>query len=115
MSVDVGELFETLFTAGANAFKEGWAQVKDFAHTEFKAIAAGLADIAEQVAMFKLGQGGYDLATGRMLTRMKLNQAEAAIAGATALTLVAVASALNAVFDAVKAAFGQLAELITPF
>lgn len=105
MSINVDQLFAQMVTAGAQAFGAGWGEVEKFAKLEFKTLAQRIKDIGEGLA-----QGQFDLPTAKLLTTMQINNAKAAIAGATTLVALAVEAAINAVLatikDAVNAGLG---------
>jgi hypothetical protein len=97
MSINVDDLFGKMVTAGARAFGAGWEEVERFAHLEFKTLAQRIKDIGEGLA-----RGDFDLLTAKFLMAMQVNNAKAAIAGATTLVMLAVEAAINAVLAAIK-------------
>ncbi|HAA04974.1 MAG TPA: hypothetical protein DCE18_16625 [Syntrophobacteraceae bacterium] len=97
MSIDAGQLFGQMVSAGAQAFGTGWAEVEKFARLEFRTLAQRIRDIGEGLA-----KNDFDLPTGKLLLAMQVNTATAAIAGATTLILLAVEEAINAVLETIK-------------
>lgn len=97
MSIDAGQLFGQMVSAGAQAFGTGWAEVEKFARLEFRTLAQRIRDIGEGLA-----KNDFDLPTGKLLLAMQVNTATAAITGATTLILLAVEEAINAVLETIK-------------
>jgi hypothetical protein len=97
MSINVDEVVGKMATVGAQAFGASWGEVERFAQLEFKTLAHRIQDIGEGMA-----RGDFDLPTAKLLTAMQVNNATAAIAGATTLVTLAVEAAINAVLAAVK-------------
>jgi hypothetical protein len=104
MPLDASELSREMMRAGADAFGERWEEARVFAEIEFRTIAARLESIAHHAAH------GLDPKLTGILFESQKRTAVQAIAGATALTLLAVEAAFNAVLsavrDAVNAALG---------
>lgn len=98
MPVNESRLSEQMIGAGAAAFGEHWSEVRVFAEIEFRAIATRLEAIAYQVAH------GLDTGLARILLDSQKRTAVQAIAGATALTVLAAEAAINAALDAVRSA-----------
>lgn len=96
MSIDSTELKNQMIGAGSAAFGEGWEQAKDFAEIEFQTIATRLEAIAAQVAR------GLDPRLAAILFESQKRTAIQAIAGATALTVLAVEAAINAVLNVIR-------------
>ena len=93
---DLETMIKTMASAGAGAFKDSWPQIERFAIVEFRTIAERMRAIGEGVA-----RGDFDVATARLLMQMQVNNAAAAIAGATTLTLIAAQKGMDAVVGAV--------------
>jgi hypothetical protein len=98
MPLTVSELSERMIRSGSVAFGEDWEAAKRFAEIEFRTLAARLAAIAESVAL------GLDAALARILFDAQKRTAIQAIAGFTALALLAVEAAVNAALGAIQSA-----------
>ena len=96
MSIDASALAQQMIGAGAQAFGPDWREAKDLAKGEFKTLARRIKEIG------RLAAGGLDAELAKTLLAMQKNVAIQIIAGATTLTLLAVESAINAVFDVIK-------------
>jgi hypothetical protein len=106
MSVDVKAITGTIFDAAKVAFGDEWDVVQVYAPAEFKKMAVQLADIAENVALYKLNPSqGYSEETGKILFKMQRTAAEGVLVALTKLTLVAVQKVMDAIVDALKNAF----------
>jgi len=93
---DLETMIKGMASAGAGAFKDAWPQIERFAIVEFRTIAERMRAIGEGVM-----RGDFDVPTGKLLMQMQVNNAAAAIAGATTLTLVAAQKGMEAVVGAV--------------
>ncbi len=96
MSLDAAALGEQMIGAGATAFGANWDTAKDFAEAEFKTLAARLETIGQQVAR------GLDHELAKMLFESQKRTAIQIIAGTTALTILAVEAAINAVLAVIR-------------
>ena len=96
MSLDAAALGQQMAGAGAAAFGTNWNTAKGFAESEFKTLAARLETIGEQVA------NGLDPDLAKILFDSQKRTAIQIIAGATALTILAVEAAINAVLDVIR-------------
>ena len=97
-----GEAFSNqMIGAGSQAFGEQWQVAKQFAEAEFKTIGKRLETIAEQTAQ------GMDPAIAKSLFDAQVRTAIQIIAGATALTLLAVEAAINAILDIIRGALNE--------
>lgn len=112
MTVSVEDLFNRMMNAGVSAFGTAWKEVETFAETEFRSLAAAGVDIARNLALHEAGQGGYNLATAKILFRMHRRAVESALVALTSLILIAVTEAINAVLNVVAQAFSELADII---
>jgi hypothetical protein len=109
MTLDVDNLLKTMLGAAATAFGTQWSIAKGFVPSELKKMAMQLADIAGNVTKHELDPNdGYPIATGRILLQMQRQSLEATLTAVTALTLIAVQSAIDKILQVVKATFGQL-------
>ncbi len=113
MTVTADTLLSEMLRAGASAFGEGWTAVSTFARTEFKKIADTLIDIAGNVAAFQSDPTkGYSPEVGRTLLAMQKGSTEAVFVALTALTLITVQQAINAVLDVAKALFAGALDVV---
>jgi hypothetical protein len=101
MSFDGGAIAQQMIGAGSQAFGENWQVARGFAEAEFKTLGARLQTIAEQTAQ------GMDPAIAKSLFDAQVRTAVQIIAGATALTLLAVEAAINAIIDVIRGALNQ--------
>ncbi len=113
MAIKVEDVLTQMLSAAKTEFGAGWDHIKAFAPAEFKKIAMQLVEIAENVGRFKLDPNdGYSPETGALLLKMQRNATESVLVGVTALTLLAVQNAINAVLKVIKNTFTELAGLI---
>ena len=106
MDVNFKNIFDAMMDAGRDAFAERWDEVKAFAPGEFKKISSQLVEIADNVAKYQLDpNNGYSPATGKLLLKMQRNATESVLVALSALTLIAVQSALDAMFKLLKDTF----------
>jgi hypothetical protein len=113
MSLDVEDMLKTMLGAGKQAFGDGWDAVKNYAPLEFKKIALQVAELAANVALFNAdNKQGYSAETGQLLLRMQRNATESVLVAMSALTLLAVQSALDSVLRVLKDAFAELVDVI---
>lgn len=106
MSIDADEITHTLLDAAKAAFGKQWGVVQVYAPAEFRKMAVQLADIAENVALYKIDPAkGYSEETGRLLFKMQRNAAEGVFVALTKLTLVAVQEVLDAIVKVLKDIF----------
>jgi hypothetical protein len=109
MTFDVDDLLQTMLRAAADAFGAQWQLAKGFVPSELKKMAVQLADIAKNVARFEIDpHDGFPIATGQILLQMQRQSFEATLTAVTALSLIAVQSALDKILQAVKTTFGNL-------
>jgi hypothetical protein len=103
-------LLKVMKSEATGAFGDGWEQVRDFAPAEFEKMAVQLVNIVKNVARFESsgGEKGYSKATAKALVRMQLNAMESVLAAVSALVLLTIERAVNAVMKAVKAAFSEV-------
>ena len=96
MSLDGAALGEQMIGAGAAAFGANWETAKNFAEAEFKTLGARLETIAQQTAQWMHPQLAKTLFDAQVRTAIQI------IVGATALTILAVEAAINAVLDVIR-------------
>jgi len=114
MAIKKSEIISTMIDAAKIAFGDSWDDVKQYVNVEFKKIGEQLTDILKNVGAYKVdNEKGYSPRTGKLLLQMQRNATESVLVATSILTLIAVQSALNAVFKALKKAFsGALAGVI---
>ena len=98
MAFDGDAFADQMIGAGAQAFGEHWQVAKDFAESEFRTLGRRLETIAHQRAQ------GMSRAIAKSLFDAQVRTAVQIIAGATALTLLAVEAAINAVLQVIAGA-----------
>ena len=98
MSFDGAAMAEKMIGAGSAAFGADWQTAKGFAEAEFRTLGARLETIAAQTAQ------GMHPAVAKSLFDAQVRTAIQIIAGATALTILAVEAAINAILDVIKEA-----------
>lgn len=96
MSFDGTAMADKMIGAGATAFGEDWNTARQFAEAEFKTLGSRLETIAEQVSQ------GMHPAIAKSLFDAQVRTAIQIIAGTTALTILAVEAAINAMFDVLR-------------
>jgi len=101
MSFDGAGISQQMIGAGAAAFGNDWQVAKEFAEAEFRTLGTRLETIAAQSAQ------GMHPALAKSLFDAQVRTAVQIIAGATALTLLAVEAAINAVIDAIRTALND--------
>lgn len=113
MDLNVENVLNKMLQAGTAEFGENWGNVSTFATVEFKKIAETVVDIAKNVAQYELDpEKGYPAEVGKMLLEMQKKSTEAVLVGLTALTLLAVERAINAVLQVIKEVFGGILDTI---
>ena len=110
MNFNKSNLLKVMKNEATGAFGDGWEQVKDFAPAEFEKMAVQLVNIAKNVARFESSNGeqGYSRATAKALVRMQRNAMESVLAAVSAMVLLTIERAVNAVMKAVKNAFSDV-------
>ena len=107
MSISTDEIFEKIMEAAEGAFKDGWESVRTYAPAEFRKMAIQLAEIAQNVALYKIDSSrGYSEETGKILFQMQRTACESVFVGVTLLTLIAVQDAINTIIKVLKDTFG---------
>jgi hypothetical protein len=115
MALNVDDLVQEMLAAAETAFGSEWKQVKAFVPTEFKKMGLQLADIADNVAKFEADPNdGYPPATGKILLQMQQRALEATLTAVTALTLVSIQNAIDAVFEVLKDGVGGILKELIP-
>ncbi|MHA1113312.1 MAG: hypothetical protein ACTSRY_02250 [Alphaproteobacteria bacterium] len=103
--IDTADLAQRLLSGAATEAGEGWAEVSAFFKVEFRGIARRTKDIGKAVA-----GGDIDEMTAKLLMRMQVNNAVAAVAAMTTLVMLRIERIINAALslirDLVNAALG---------
>ena len=94
MALDVDELFETMATAATAAFKGTWEGVKGFTLPELRKLAATFVDIELGL---KSRPPVFTKAGAEILLRMQIRATQSIVTATTALTLIQVEAAINAI------------------
>jgi hypothetical protein len=106
MSIDANDVLKQMLGSAESAFGAGWNSVKQYAPAEFKKMAMQIAEIAENVALYKIDPSkGYSEETGKLLFKMQRNACESVLVAVTQLTMIAVQKALDAIFKILKDTF----------
>lgn len=115
MPIDPEAIFDEMMDAAEGAFQDGWNTIKIYAPAEFKKMALQLAEIAENVALYKLDPAkGYSVETGKLLFSMQRTACEGVFVALTQLTLITVQKALDAIMDVLRKAFAGIIAAIIP-
>lgn len=114
MAIDANEVLNKMMSSAESAFGAGWTSVKQYAPAEFKKMAIQIAEIAENVALYKIDPSkGYSEETGKLLLKMQRNACEGVLVAVTQLTMIAVQKALDAIFKILKDTFqGAIATVL---
>lgn len=97
------DVFNKMMDAAGTAFGSGWNSVKQYAPAEFKKMALQIAEIAENVALYKADpKQGYSEETGKLLLRMQRIACESVLVVVTQLTMIAVQKAFDAILKVLK-------------
>jgi len=97
MSIDVNDLLGKMLGAAKGVLSEKWPEIRDYAETELKGIAEGIALIER----LHLSQSITD-EQARLLLDMKKNTAKIVLLSIEGLGLLAVEQAINAALNVVK-------------
>ena len=109
MDVSADELYARISDAAEGAFQDGWQAVKTYAPAEFRKMSIQLAEIAKNVALYKIDHNqGYSPETGKMLFQMQRIACESVLVAVTQLTLLAVQKAINAIMKVLKDTFSGI-------
>jgi len=97
MSLNIGELVQTMLGAAKGELEAAWPKAKDFAEAEFKKLAERSIEIGKQRVAGNLSS---DEAEDLLL--MQKRAAETVFLAIQGLTLVAIQNAINAALNAIK-------------
>lgn len=114
MPIDTNDVLKKMMDSAESAFGTGWNSVKQYAPAEFKKMALQIAEIAENVALYKADPNkGYSEETGKLLLKMQRNACEGVLVAVTQLTMIAVQKALDAILKILKDTFpGPIAAIL---
>lgn len=97
MSIDVADLLTDMLEAAKGVLTEKWPEVRDYAKTELKGIAEGIA-LIERLHV----AGQIDEEQAKLLLDMKKNTAKIVLLTIEGLGLLAVEQAINAALNVIK-------------
>jgi hypothetical protein len=87
--------------------------VKKYLPGEFRKFAVQVVEVAENVAKFEIDPAqGYPPAAGKVLLQMQRTAMEAVLTAMTAVTIIAVQNAINAILKAVGRAFAGILQFL---
>ena len=92
--IDTADLAQRMLSGAATEAGEGWAEVSAFFKVEFRTIARRVKDIGKAVA-----GGDIDELTAKLLMRMQVNNAVAAM---TTMVMVRIERIINAALGLVR-------------
>jgi hypothetical protein len=98
-NLNIGQLFNSILTAGRNAAGAGWTKIVSVATHEFQVIAHRIVQIGQALA-----SGQSTKADAKDLMKLARNHVVATIATLTTLVLGTVQKIVNAALSAVSAA-----------
>ena len=97
MSIDVEELLQGMMVAAKEVFDEDWPETREYAQTELKGIAEGIA-LVERLRI----QGKISQKQAKSLIKMKAKTAEIVLLTSEGLGIIVVESAINAAVKSVQ-------------
>ena len=95
MALDVGNLLQSMISAGEGLGADVWNKMQTYAVPELHKIAVQIAAIAEHIA-------DYTLDGAKALFDMQVKASIGVIAGMTEMTLLAVQTAINAILSSIR-------------
>lgn len=99
MSINVNDLLGDMVEAAKGVLSGKWPDIKDYAETELKGIAEGIA-LVEKLHL----AGSVTDEQAKLLFEMKKNTAKIVLLSIEGLGILAVEQAINAALDVVKEA-----------
>jgi hypothetical protein len=107
MDFNKSNVLKTMKTEAITAFGDGWEQIKEYAPAEFDKMAVQIVSIAKNVALYKTSnkQKGYSAQTGKILLKMQRTAMESVFVAISALVLLTIQRAINAIFRVLKQTF----------
>lgn len=114
MEFNKKNVLKTMKLEAVSAFSEGWDQIKDYAPLEFEKMAIQLVNISKNVALYKSSKKkkGFSPATGKALLRMQRTAMESVFVAVSALVLISIQKAINAIFKVLKQTFATVLNTI---
>lgn len=97
MAINVDELLGDMLGAAKDVLSEKWPDIEDYAETELKGIAEGIA-LIEKLHI----SGSISDEQAKLLLDMKKNTAKIVLLSMEGLGLLAVEQAINAALDVVR-------------
>lgn len=97
MALDLNALLQSMESAAQQFLAKEWAHVKNFTLPELQKIAATFVDLEQGLVA-----GRYTRDAATILLRMQLRATQMVLTATTALTLIEIENALEAVMAAVK-------------
>lgn len=107
-------VLKVMKTEAVTAFGDGWDDIREYAPAEFDKMAVQIVSIAKNVALYKSSnkQKGYSAQTGKVLLKMQRTAMESVFVAVSALVLVTIQKAINAIFKVLKQAFESVLKSI---
>lgn len=107
MHFNKSNVVKTMKTEAIVAFGDGWEQIKQYAPAEFEKMAVQIVSIARNVALYKTSnkQRGYSAQTGKILLKMQRTAMESVLVAVSALVLLTIQRAINAIFRVLRQTF----------
>ncbi len=109
MSIEFNKsnVLKTMKAEAIIAFGDGWDEIKEYAPAEFEKMAVQIVSIAKNVALYESSnkQKGYSAQTGKILLKMQRTAMESVFVAVSALVLVTIQKAINAIFKVLKQTF----------
>jgi len=94
-------------TEAITAFGDGWDEIREYAPAEFEKMAIQIVSISKNVALYKSSnkRKGYSAQTGKVLLKMQRTAMEGVFVAVSALVLVTIQRAINAIFKVLRQTF----------
>jgi hypothetical protein len=107
MDFNKSNVLKTMKSEAAGAFGTGWAQIQEFAPAEFDKMATQLVSIAKNIALYESSnrKRGYSPRTGKALLKMQRTAMEGVLVAVSALVLLTIQRAINAIMRVLKQTF----------
>jgi len=113
MEFNKTNILKTMKNEAIGAFGDGWEQIKQYAPAEFEKMAIQLVTISKNVALYKIDRSkGFSVATGKALLTMQRTAMESVFVAMSALVLMTIQNAINAIFKVLKATFSAALQAI---
>jgi hypothetical protein len=107
MDFNKSNVLKSMKTGAITAFGDGWDQVKEYAPAEFEKMAVQIVSIGKNVALYQTSnkQKGYSAQTGKLLLKMQRTAMESVLVAVSALLLLTIQRAINAIFRVLRQTF----------